>query len=45
MSISRTNEGTVLNLRNGARLNMNDLDQVLGSPEGGDGNTNPPATS
>jgi flagellar basal-body rod modification protein FlgD len=44
-SISRTNEGTVLNLRNGARVNMNDLDQVLETPDGGDGNPNPPATS
>ena len=43
-SISRTNEGTVLNLRNGARVNMNDLDQVL-EPPAGNGNTNPPANS
>jgi flagellar basal-body rod modification protein FlgD len=43
-SISRTNEGTVLNLRNGARVNMNDLDEVIELPEGG-GGEDPPATS
>jgi flagellar basal-body rod modification protein FlgD len=44
-SISRTNEGTVLNLRNGARVNMNDLDEVIEMPEGSGGSNNPPATS
>jgi flagellar basal-body rod modification protein FlgD len=44
-SISRTAEGTVLNLRNGARVNMNDLDQVLETPPGNNGSGNPPANS